>query len=266
MNKFKLVLVFLVVFTAYGSLLAEERILFGASTRWAKDYYPLLFEKVKKEIGLDLSLVKIEDYDELDRQIKRGKINIAHLSPIEYVRLKNELGNQIQYFLTVCRGKEMNYESSYRGLVVSKISSEYKNIDDLKSKIVGYKSKSSGSGYIYPIAMIKLAGFNPETHFSKLVKLEDGVLQALDAGSIQAAFISNSMFNPQKHQIIGQTDPIPLGPWIIIKGIDEVTQTKLKKMLMGIPKDDPVFIKGPDFGGFIDANDAFYDSIRKYEK
>ncbi len=213
------------------------------------------------------------DFEEMLPKLAAGEIAFADLTSSAYATAINVYGNKIKYVATVeARNEKGKLIPSYKGIFFALKTSPYKSMLDLKGKSFAFVSKTSTSGYIYPLATLNSMGINPETFFSSLTfagdhaKIFDGIKNGfLDAGvsnydSLEKAKAAyGDIF-----KVIGETVEIPSGAIVASSTVDPDTVSNIADALVNIKSTDPV-VNYPGFlyKGFAKKESSFYDFIKK---
>lgn len=234
-----------------GRLSAEEpALVFGVYPsndigKVSQAFAPLeayLQERLKRPVRLVVS----KDYDELVSRLGDGSVDLAWLGPSAYLNALKAMP-ALRYLATYmerdAQGKPSAY---YRSLIVCASSSGFSSLSQLKGRHIGFVDRGSTSGYAYPLVMLKDAGIDIDSFFSKqfFLKKHDKVAEAILAGSIAAGAISDGTYANVVAErgpvltILAESGPIPLDALAARPGIPAELAAALRNALLALKPGD----------------------------
>jgi phosphonate transport system substrate-binding protein len=151
---------------------------------------------IGKATGLPVKLYESSDYNGTIQALSSGQVDIATIAGGGYANVDAQIGDLAQPILTVRQAEgDIGY---YSGLLVM-ASSPYRSIQDLKGKTLGYVDFNSTSGYLYPRAMMREQGLDPDTFFgrSSFAGGHTQAVMALDNGQFDATIINMGGGDPE---------------------------------------------------------------------
>lgn len=276
MKRFGAGAVFFLALMAYGSVHAEEVLIFGitpweTSPRLKAMYRPVL-DYIGESIGVKVDIVIPDNYPALERMMKAGQIHIGGYSPVSYVVAK-ERDPELQYIATCTQQVGDISKDSYLGIILVRKDSPFHKIKDLRDHRIAFTHRTSASGYIYPIELLKNEGITqPEVYFKELIFLDQHpmVTDAVATGKADAAatWESNLYVAVKKHgdifRVIAQTKPIPFDAYAV-RGVTDEIKAKIQNAFLSLPPE--VIAKAREAGlpytGWKVQDDSFYDSVRE---
>jgi len=116
-----------------------------------------LLRWMSKRAGLDLELHPAATYEELAREVRRGRVDVAWLPPIVRVRL----GADVVPLGSILREGRMSYETA---LIVRR-DSKLKTVAHLRKARAGWVDRWSAAGYVLPRVNLALFGIDARTFF-----------------------------------------------------------------------------------------------------
>lgn len=136
---------------------------------------------VGKQAGFTMAREIAESYEDLATEVKKGRIDVAWLPPIVYVRLKDD----VVPLGTIVRGGNVAYETA---LIVKK-SSKIRNVEALRGMRAGWVDRWSAAGFVLPRVNLALLGIDPRTYFrtETFHGSHRAVIRALVEGSCDVA-------------------------------------------------------------------------------
>jgi len=266
--------------TAFHIKQDENTVLF-AITPWgdprqAKEAYKPLLKYLSEKTGKKFLLLTMEDYNSAIENIAEGNIDLAIVSPVSLVHIK-ELNPDIQYISTVARKHGGTLSAAYKGYIVA-LKAKYRGwrfdnfLKEPKEHAVGFVMKKSSSGWAYPMAMMKRRGINPYETFKKVTEFENHpqVTDAIAKGKVTlGATWEYNLEQAQKKygdifEIIYTTEDIPGLSWVASSRVDPKLVNKIKEIQSEINNSsskEELLKETPD-KGWIVLGDDYYNSVR----
>jgi len=143
-----------------------------------------------------------------------GRADIGWLNTFSYVIAHQKYGAEVR-LVTVRFGQPY-----YRAEIITQTSSGVTKIQDLRGKRFAFVDPASTSGYLFPLAGLKKAGFDPQKFFGQTVFAgsHNNVVLAVYQGRVDAGAVyedargsvqKNLPDVMQKLKVIWYSDPIP---------------------------------------------------------
>lgn len=192
-------------------------------------------------LGIPVEAVVTTSFTAAIEAMCSGRADIGALNPFGYVLAHEKCGVEISA-ISVRFG--LPY---YRAQISVRADANINKIEDLKGKRFAFVDPASTSGYLFPAAMLKKLGYDPDKFFSQtfFAGSHPNVILAIyrgqvDGGStfedartnIQAQFPDVM----QKVKAIAYTDPIPNDTWSVRPGLNPALKAKIKDRLLRIAK------------------------------
>jgi serine/threonine-protein kinase len=266
--------------TATASGAAGRHLRFGLSK-----YLPLpdvqrlhgpFVDYLGRRLGRPVELVVLDDYLAPAHMVTGGELDLAALSAYAYVRAKAETPG-LKLLATAVSGGGTSYE----GVILVRADSGIATLADLKGKRFCWVSKNSGSGYLYPRAIFRRAGIDPDTAFTETLLTGDHLasLRAVrDRLCDGASVYSSILFEAKIHdieaeifRIVASTDRIPYTAYVMSPTAPEELVASMREALLAVAPGSPTAnaVFGPGNGqlaGFATTTDAAYDPVRAVMK
>ena len=267
---------------ASGTVVAEARnkpLRFGITRYLPKDLvlrnHTPLTVFMSTELDRKVQMTVVEDYMDLAQQLLAGDIDFAALSGYAYVRAQRASPDLHLLATPVTRAG-----SSYEGYILTRADSGVHSLTDLRDQVFCYVSPTSTSGYLYPRALFRREGLNPDSDFKATRFTGDhlAALRALYSGACDGAVVfANILFDaseynmtPEAFRILASTDRIPYDAYVARAGLDPATVDALKAALLkltpGGQQSASVFDVSHKLLGFTTVTDADYDGVRRIER
>lgn len=161
------------------------RVVFGVVAASAAEDLTRKLDKllawIGKHAGFSMAREIAESYEDLASDVKKGRIDVAWLPPIVYVRLKDD----VTPLGTIVRGGSVAYETA---LIVQK-ASKIRNVEALRGLRAGWVDRWSAAGFVLPRVNLALLGIDPRTFFrtETFFGSHRAVIRALTEGSCDVA-------------------------------------------------------------------------------
>ncbi len=240
---------------------------------------------ISKATGLPVKLYESSDYNGTIQALSSGQVDIATIAGGGYANVDAQIGDLAQPILTVRQAEgDIGY---YSGLLVM-ADSPYQSIQDLKGKTLGYVDFNSTSGYLYPRAMMREQGIDPDTYFgrSSFAGGHTQAVMALDNGQFDATIINMGGGDPEHgfttgahftmarrgvvdlddFRIIWTAGPIPNSAVVVRTDRPQPFIDAVRGAMAALPYDDPDVwrdIGQPDGAAFTAVTRDHYAQIIK---
>ncbi len=216
--------------------------------------------------------VKLSIHDEwidLSEELQSGRLQLAALSAYTYVRSQSLDSPPRLLATAVLPGGPF-----YVGHIVTRMDSGVDTLEALKGRAFCYVGPTSTSGYLYPRAIFRRAGLDPDHDFSSTRFAGDhlSALKALQAGACDgAAVYQDILFQADEHGIHGlrslaTTDRIPYDAYCASASMGEEETRALRDALLelrpGSPTAVEVLSSAPQLRGFVPGEDEDYSTVR----
>jgi phosphonate transport system substrate-binding protein len=161
----------------------------------------------------------------------------------------------------------------YKAQIVYKADLNVKSLNDLRGKRFAFVTPASASGYLFPAALLKKSGIDPDRFFSQVLFAggHDRVILAVYTGSVDAgATFGDEVFSDARTTVIRQypdvkdkvkvlmyTDPIPNDTVSFRRDLPDEIKDRATKALFRIAETAPgkeAFDRLYQIQGFADFN------------
>lgn len=151
---------------------------------------------LKAATGLPVKLYESSDYNGTIQALSSGQVDIATIAGGGYANVDAQVGDKVTPILTV---RQAEGDMGYYSALLVKADSPFRTIQDLKGRSLGYVDFNSTSGYLYPRAMMREQGIDPDSFFGK-TSFAGGHTQAvmaLENGQFDATIINVAGGDPE---------------------------------------------------------------------
>ncbi|MDQ3410541.1 MAG: phosphate/phosphite/phosphonate ABC transporter substrate-binding protein, partial [Chloroflexota bacterium] len=186
-----------------------------------------------------------ESYAEVLTALRAGQVDAAMLGELAS-RQGQERG--VVEPLVAPAGTDQR-QPTYASVIITRIDSGIHDLSGLRGGIVGLVDEQSTSGYLVPRAMLREAGLDPETDFTtRLLGRHRFVVDGVIAGELSAGAVHESRLRPPsleqgpefaRLRVLARSQPIPLGPLVVRRGLDQESRELLTRALLRVHDADP---------------------------
>jgi phosphate/phosphite/phosphonate ABC transporter binding protein len=213
-------------------------------------------------------------YKSLFEAVEKKQVQAAILSPLAYVEFRKTLP------VIPVASASGGGSPAYVGYLVVRGDAPYRTLESLMGKRVAWVDRVSASGYLYPRAMLRWRGFDPNTFFSSELFLGNhlAAAQAVVLGEVDVAALA-SMWVDQgndmrfaeadKLRVIAKTSQIPLDCVVIRKDLPRSLAYRFRSALLDFDRHRQLsqqLIDAWGIGGFVPVDDRRYDTIERVLK
>ncbi len=229
---------------------------------------------LEEQLARPVQLVIVQNYDDLADKLLEGDVDLAALSGCVYVDAKKRApGLQILATPVTKTGP------TYEGYILARADSGIRELRDLQGKIFCYVSETSTSGYLYPRALLRKAGLDPDADFkaTRFTSDHPAALRALADGACDAAAVYASIWHdagkygmdPASFTVIAKTERIPWDAYTVGPDMAPELVQKLRAALEALQPGSAAArqaLKKMPVSGFQGGEDSLYDSVREIEQ
>ena len=224
------------------------------------------------EQELASEIVVADGYDHLEKLVNDGDVHAAIFSPLAYVKAKRN-GLPATAIATASRSGS----PTYIGYLVIR-GEELQPLEALRGKRITWVHKSSTSGYLYPRAMLRSRGIDPDAFFENggFAGNHKRAMERLFKGEVDIAAVASPFVDagaskgviPESERVtvIAKTARIPLDCVVVHAKLKRQKATMLRKALLDLlwdPKASRGLAEKWGSSGFVDVIQARYDEVAR---
>ena len=159
-----------------------------------KRYQPLL-EYLAAAIGRPVTFTVLDDYQAIFAEILEHRVDGAFFGSMNGAIV--QLGGEVEM---LARPVELNGVSTYTGVIFAKIGSGItRDVATWKGKRVALVNKVTTAGYLYPLSLLRLAGYRgePERYFKQVsfTGSHDAAILAVFNGEADLGACKNTVYD-----------------------------------------------------------------------
>ena len=241
-----------------------------AGERTAKALVPLA-RYLERSTGVPTSTRIAERYDDLSGFVRDGEVEIGFFSPAAYVKARDTMP-AIPVATATRAGSP-----TYLGYLVVRATDPAADLAGLRGKSIAWVDPSSTSGYLYPRALLRSRGLDPDTFFGRAVMAgdHDKGLDLLVEGSVEVAALTAQVVDRPRAdraaavrglRVVAKTGRIPLDCLVVHAGLDRELAVRLRASLLSLAHASDVSdALAADWGirGFVPYSKERYDELAR---
>lgn len=236
-------------------------------------YYKQMIDYVGAKLGQPVEMIQKHDYDETDKMLESGALNIAFLCSGPYIKDKEKFGAELLV------APQSYGEPFYYAYIIVHKDSPIKDLAGLKGKTFAFTDPKSNTGKMVPTYMVgKEFKMAPEQFFSKTfyTKTHDKSIEAVGKKVADGASIDSLIYdyaakkNPAltaQTKIIRKSPKYGIPPVVVRKDINPELRAKIRDIFLNMHKDPAgkAILAGIMVDKFIVPKDSDYDSVREMD-
>jgi phosphate/phosphite/phosphonate ABC transporter binding protein len=241
------------------------------ATPWSteKNNVNPLLRYLQSRLGIPVDMAFTKSYEELGGLLERGDVQVAVVSPLAYVKMRSRL--PIVRVASASNGGT----ATYVGYIVVHKNSGYDSLESLRGKTIGWVDLQSTSGYLYPRAMMRWRGYEPDQFFreQRFTGSHSESLRALLEGRVDAVAIASSFVDPgearrfaeaDELRVVAKTSQIPFDCVVVRSNLSRGFARKIRGLLLRFDDDRQASLRLMDswgIGGYVEGEEFRYDPV-----
>jgi phosphonate transport system substrate-binding protein len=222
---------------------------------------------LEKQLGIPVKLMVGANYAATGEALRFGRIDIAYLGPVTYV--KQSARTKLVPF---ARPTHDQVGPTFQAVIIVPAASTARSLADLKGKEVAFGDPASTSGTWVPQYQLLAAGLTAGRHYTpRILGAHDAVALAVANRRVGAGGLSLPVFNrlvkegkvdPKSVRILAESPPIPEYMWTFREGLDPAFREKVRQAFLGVR--DPAALAVFRAQAFVPAKDSDVDPVRRW--
>ncbi len=235
-----------------------------------KDAVKPMVAYLKGKLSIEVQAQIAAAYGNLATLVRDGKVHVGFFSPAAYVRARSNL--PAVAIATATRAGS----PTYLGYLVT-LKNRYRTLETLEGKSIAWVNRSSTSGYLYPRALLRSRGHDPDEFFGRARFAGDhetALTQVLEGQVDVAAIASPLIDRPRPKQreqvrligVVAKTDRIPLDCVVVHDKLQRALGEQIRDALFSLHHDTANSQRLADawgIHGFVRPQTALYDEVGK---
>lgn len=225
------------------------------------------------KVGVKFVVIPIIGYERSVEKLAKGDIDAAIFgSAPAFISIKSGTAEPIAR-------PEARKSSVYYGYWLTLKDRGLKKIEEFKGKSFAYVDPYTSAGYLFPRAVIREKGFDPDEFFGtvKFSKTHEAAIQMLLNGSVDGCaakdtaykkFIETNIELKDRLNILEVAGPFPERTLMVSKRVDEVVRGRLREALLKMDTDPEGknLLRETGRDRYVDTTSADFYAIEKILK
>lgn len=217
-----------------------------------------LTDYLSKKLNMNVVPVLLPDYGLGIEYLKTGKVDVAPLESLEYIKAQ-QAAEVVPIVVPTIQGRAVQ-----KSVIITREDSGIHSLSDLKDKTFAFVAKDSVAGYLAPQIVLRESGIDLAKDLRGVFFLgsSDKVFfsilnRKVDAGAIARPlyhYLSRRSGRGDQILVLAQSPPIPQGAIVARKGLDEGLIKRLKDLLVNFcfSEEGKKFLQdSPIFDGYL---------------
>jgi len=226
---------------------------------------------LEKRLAVPVKVVSRGSYEEFNRLLKEGELDLAFVCGGPYVEGHDEFGLELLVMPETLSG-----ETVYYSYMIVPAQSPAKGFDDLRGKRFAFTDPMSNSGKLVPEYLLAQQGETPEHFFGEVIytSAHDKSIRAVAEGEVDGAAVDSLIYEyllrkepslAKKIRILTRSAPYGIPPVVVRPTIPAPLRERLRTVLLAMHEDPEgaLILQGMMLRRFVAANDAAYGTIRE---
>ena len=220
---------------------------------------------LSKETGLEIRPVLTKNFGEYEDKIRNGAIDIGYQNPLVYINVSASH----KAVATAVKGEG---GEKFRGIIISRPEAPITKLQELRHKKIMIVSTTSAGGYLSQKLTLAEQGLdvNGDCEIEEAAEnRQENVIISVSIGDVDAGFIRESALHaadkyimPGSIRVVAECAWLPNWAFSLNRSMPSEHRKKIVTALLALSEDSPE-IKAMGLKGFVPANDAKYDVMRK---
>lgn len=238
----------------------------------AVKYYQEIVDYISDKLGVPAEMVHRRTYDEMDKLLEKGSVDLAFICSAPYVRNKRAFGVQLLV------APQVNGTAFYKSYIIVHKDSKIRSFKDLKGKVFAFTDPESNSGKLYPVYRLAKMGLNPEQYFKRYIYSysHNKSVELVAKKIVDAAAVESLVYEYMKKKgspyvketrVIEKSPDFGSPPVVVSTGSSLFVKEKIREVLLGMHRDPEgkKILRAMLIDKFVKVPDSNYNLIRKME-
>jgi phosphate/phosphite/phosphonate ABC transporter binding protein len=236
------------------------------------ELYEPLFRHLARALGRPIAGVTADSYDGLAGLVNDRSVDVGIFSPLAYVKARRSLA-AVPIATATREGSP-----TYVGYLVTRGSWPPPALDGLKGKRIAWVDRSSTSGWLYPRALLRERGFDPDGFFASSPTFADNhtaAVRMVIGGDVDVAAVASPFVDPGPRSVeeadallvVAKTRRIPLDAVVVRNDLRRELGVQIQKALLKLHDAPEASELHQSWGvnGFV-RPDGRYDEIARLDE
>jgi phosphonate transport system substrate-binding protein len=235
--------------------------------------YKDLMAWVAKGYGAEIDWVQRQKYEEVNRLLQEGRIDLAFVCTGAYVEGHDGFGLEM-IAVPVAHG-----ETVYRSYTIVPAESPVTKFEELRGKSFAFTDPMSNTGRLVPAWRLARMGETPESFFRSTTYTygHDKSIESVSRGLVDGAAVDSLIYdfmekrNPalvSRTRIVWKSDPYGMPPVVVSSAVPPEAKAKLRDLFLHAHENPEgrEILSRIMVDKFVAVDDTAYDSVRAMKK
>lgn len=231
--------------------------------------YKYLLDYIGDEMDTSVEIIQKQSYQEVDRMLKSGEVDIAFICSLSYV-----LGVQGDYIVDVA-APVVNGQALYKSYTIVNQNSKYEKLEDLEGKKFAYTDPYSYTGRLSILNQLYQKGYSLTDFFADtyFTYSHDYSIKAVELGIVDGATVDGILFDQlqiedpelsSKVRVIGTGEKAGTPPIVASKKADNQIVERFTSVLLSLQthKEGQSLLEELGFDSYAPINQKDYEIIQ----
>jgi phosphonate transport system substrate-binding protein len=207
---------------------------------------------IERSLRVPLKMHQATDCAGTIEALKARKLEFARFGPAAYGQAWLITGGKVEPIVVETDSDGL---VGYHAVVVVKVDSPYKSLEDLKGKAFAYADPNSTSGFVASSFFLREDGIDPETFFGRtgfsgshensIIAILNGTYDAAatwctnEERNNVARMEGKGMLPKGQTRVIWKSPKLPGSPWAIHTDLPTQLKADVRTALLALPRADP---------------------------
>ncbi|MCD6388709.1 MAG: phosphate/phosphite/phosphonate ABC transporter substrate-binding protein [Desulfobulbaceae bacterium] len=220
---------------------------------------------LSRETGLEIRPVLTKNFAEYEEKIRDGAIDIGYQNPLVYINV----AASHEAVATAVKGEG---GEKFRGIIIARPEAPITKFQELRHKKIMIVSKTSAGGYLSQKLTLAEHGLDVarDCEIEEAAEnRQENVIISVSIGDVDAGFIRESALHaadkyimPGSIRVVAECDWLPNWALSLSRSMPAKHRKKIVSALLALGEESAE-IKAMGLDGFVPADDAKYDVMRK---
>lgn len=206
-------------------------------------YYRDMFRLISEKTGMKVSMIQKKTYGEINDMAASNQIDLAFICSGGYI---SGVADSAFRLLVI---PERDGKRTYQSYIITYESSGIDDFEDMKNRSFAFTDPLSTAGKLYPVKLLRDAGYMPEDYFSRIIYTyaHDNSIQLVSKRMIDGAAVNSLVYeyvaytNPERVsniRIIDRSGWFAMPPVVVSRELPDSMVAMLKDLFLEMHLDE----------------------------
>lgn len=236
-------------------------------------YYQEIVDYIAQRMEMDGVMIHRTTYDEMDRMLEAGEVDLAFICSAPYVMNREKFGVELLV------APEVEGKSTYNSTIIVHRDSPFTSFEELKGFTFAFVDPKSNSGRLYPRYLLAKLEATPDNFFSRYFfsyshnkSIEMVAKKKVDGAAVDSLVLRHMLRSGSPYaeqvKVVHLSPPFGAPPVVVPPGLPIFMKEKVRKIMLTMHEDPRgmELLSLMQIDRFVVVNDADYNEIREMRK